>query len=187
MTNRCRCSRDWQCQSCLLRRSQQLWACWVLSSCHTTSSCTAHWSRAAKCVLVIVVTCFLAGTPALLHCVFFLLFWFVQHMPSCLQLAVDTPAAKRRAITYFGIESAVALFFTLVINVCVMSVFARGFFGQEIDIGLENAGEFLARRFGTRSCPFMCVSNSIAIYCRQALSWASSGLLDCLQPVKRAR
>ncbi len=64
------------------------------------------------------------------------------------QLAVDTPAAKKKAVKYFGIESAVALFFTLVINVCVMAVFAKGFYGQHIDIGLENAGEFLSSRFG---------------------------------------
>lgn len=77
----------------------------------------------------------------------------LQPFASPTQLAVNTPAAKRRAIAYFGVESAVALFFTLVINVCVMSVFARGFFGQEIDIGLENAGEFLARRFGAGCLP----------------------------------
>lgn len=59
-------------------------------------------------------------------------------------------ARKREALAYFGIESAAALLVALVINLCVLSVFARGFFGadQPAKIGLENAGEYLGDTFG---------------------------------------
>ena len=59
-------------------------------------------------------------------------------------------ARKREALAYFGIESAAALLVALAINLCVLSVFARGFFGadQPAKIGLENAGEYLGETFG---------------------------------------
>lgn len=50
---------------------------------------------------------------------------------------------------YFYIESALALAVSLVINIFVLSVFAKGFYGKEEgDIGLENAGQFLGKAFG---------------------------------------
>lgn len=51
---------------------------------------------------------------------------------------------------YYNIESALALVVTLFINVCVISVFARGFFGKETEeaIGLANAGAYLGETFG---------------------------------------
>lgn len=59
-------------------------------------------------------------------------------------------ARKREALAYFGIESAAALVVALVINLCVLSVFARGFYGRDppAKIGLENAGEYLGDTFG---------------------------------------
>jgi Mn2+/Fe2+ NRAMP family transporter len=55
----------------------------------------------------------------------------------------------KEAVAYFNIESAIALAVSLLINLFVLSVFAKGFYGREEgDIGLENAGQFLGRTFG---------------------------------------
>lgn len=65
------------------------------------------------------------------------------------RLDTGSIAAKREAVRYFAIESAAALAATLFINVAVMAVFAVGFFGRQgVEIGLENAGQFLSERFG---------------------------------------
>jgi len=57
---------------------------------------------------------------------------------------------KKEGMLFFGIESAAALIVSLFINVCVVSVFAKGFYGKGIEnIGLENAGNFLGETFGT--------------------------------------
>lgn len=59
-------------------------------------------------------------------------------------------ARKKEAIAYFSIESALALLISLFINLCVVSVFAKGFYGKEAgDIGLKNAGDYLGDRFGS--------------------------------------
>ncbi|KAL3160417.1 hypothetical protein ABBQ32_010741 [Trebouxia sp. C0010 RCD-2024] len=59
-------------------------------------------------------------------------------------------ARKKEAIAYFSIESALALLISLFINLCVVSVFAKGFYGKEAgDIGLKNAGDYLGERFGS--------------------------------------
>jgi natural resistance-associated macrophage protein len=56
---------------------------------------------------------------------------------------------KKEGMLFFGIESAAALVVSLFINVCVVSVFAKGFYGKGIEnIGLENAGKFLGETFG---------------------------------------
>ena len=56
---------------------------------------------------------------------------------------------KKEAMLFFGIESAAALVVSLFINICVVAVFAKGFFGKGLsDIGLENAGKYLGERFG---------------------------------------
>lgn len=63
---------------------------------------------------------------------------------------------KQEAMRYFSIESAGALIVSLFINVFIMAVFAKGFFGKDIpDIGLANAGHYLGKSFGTpvvRAC-----------------------------------
>jgi natural resistance-associated macrophage protein len=47
------------------------------------------------------------------------------------------------------VESAFALLCALLINIFVVAVFARGFYGEEeLDIGLENAGVYLGETFG---------------------------------------
>lgn len=58
-------------------------------------------------------------------------------------------ARKKEALAYYRIESGIALFCALFINICVVAVFARGFYGvQDIKIGLENAGAYLGDTFG---------------------------------------
>jgi natural resistance-associated macrophage protein len=58
-------------------------------------------------------------------------------------------ARKLEAIAYYRVESAIALLCALLINIFVVAVFARGFYGQEgLDIGLENAGAYLGDTFG---------------------------------------
>ena len=67
----------------------------------------------------------------------------------CRKINTAQPARKKEAVAYFSIESAIALVISLFINICVVAVFARGFFGKGIeDIGLQNAGEYLGTAFG---------------------------------------
>ncbi|THU49365.1 hypothetical protein C4D60_Mb06t08810 [Musa balbisiana] len=56
----------------------------------------------------------------------------------------------REAMKYYSIESTVALAVSFFINVCVTTIFAKGFYGTEAasSIGLENAGHFLQERYG---------------------------------------
>ncbi|GFH18986.1 uncharacterized protein HaLaN_15871 [Haematococcus lacustris] len=59
---------------------------------------------------------------------------------------------KMNALTYFGIESGVALVAATFINIFVVGVFAAGFFkpdGPPPDIGLQNAGVFLGATYGS--------------------------------------
>jgi len=57
---------------------------------------------------------------------------------------------KKEAITLFNIESSIAIFTSLIINMFVVAVFAKGFYGKEgaDDIGLQNAGHYLGQEFG---------------------------------------
>jgi len=59
-------------------------------------------------------------------------------------------ARKQEALAFYRIESGIALFLALLINICVVAVFARGFYGAEepVEIGLENAGAYLGDTFG---------------------------------------
>jgi Mn2+/Fe2+ NRAMP family transporter len=53
--------------------------------------------------------------------------------------------ATREAILYNAIESGASLSITIVINIFVMSVFAAGFHGAGVDVGLSTAGECVPR------------------------------------------
>uniref|UniRef100_A0A7I4DLT1 Uncharacterized protein n=1 Tax=Physcomitrium patens TaxID=3218 RepID=A0A7I4DLT1_PHYPA len=65
---------------------------------------------------------------------------------------IDTSKKSRvrEALRYYNIESAVALFISFLINLCIMAIFAKAFYGKEEAgiIGLANAGEYLQRRYG---------------------------------------
>ena len=67
----------------------------------------------------------------------------------CRRISETRVSRKREAMAYFSIESALALVLSLLINIWVISVFARGFHGSDnVAIGLENAGHYLGQRFG---------------------------------------
>ncbi|CAI7904315.1 unnamed protein product [Closterium sp. NIES-54] len=61
--------------------------------------------------------------------------------------AIDrhSPPRVAEALLYFTLESALALLLSFLVNLCVVSVFARLFYGQPgaVDIGLDNAAEYL--------------------------------------------
>ena len=78
-------------------------------------------------------------------------------MLSCRDINRTKIARKKEAIAYFSIESAAALLISLFINLCVVSVFAKGFFGKGAeDIGLKNAGTYLGDRFGQHMVRITC-------------------------------
>ncbi|KAG2445110.1 hypothetical protein HYH02_008977 [Chlamydomonas schloesseri] len=65
------------------------------------------------------------------------------------KLGSDRPAAKREAMLYFGIESALSLVVAVVINLFITAVFAAGFYGADLpDIGLQSAGRYLGDTYG---------------------------------------
>lgn len=65
----------------------------------------------------------------------------------------------REAMSYYSIESTVALLISFFINVCVTTVFAKGFYGTEVasSIGLENAGQFLQEKYGGKLFPILYI------------------------------
>lgn len=61
----------------------------------------------------------------------------------------SSAASIREAMFYFGVEVAFTLMITVVINLCIISVFASAFSGSAFeDIGLMNAGRYLGNTFG---------------------------------------
>lgn len=65
----------------------------------------------------------------------------------------------REALRYYNIESAVALFISFLINLCIMAIFAKAFYGKEEAgiIGLANAGEYLQKRYGGGLFPILYI------------------------------
>ncbi|CAM6015402.1 unnamed protein product [Sphagnum balticum] len=65
----------------------------------------------------------------------------------------------REAQRYYNIESAVALFISFLINLCIMAIFAKAFFGKESaeNIGLANAGEYLQQKYGGGLLPILYI------------------------------
>ncbi|KAH9292956.1 hypothetical protein KI387_023700, partial [Taxus chinensis] len=74
---------------------------------------------------------------------------------------VDTSSRGRvqEALNYFSIESSVALLVSFMINLCLTTVFAKGFYGTESsgDIGLVNAGTYLQQRYGGGYFPILYI------------------------------
>jgi natural resistance-associated macrophage protein 2 len=65
----------------------------------------------------------------------------------------------REAMKYYSIESTLALIISLFINICVTTVFAKGFYGSQeaATIGLENAGQFLQEKYGRKLFPVLYI------------------------------
>ncbi|KAI3802434.1 hypothetical protein L1987_30566 [Smallanthus sonchifolius] len=65
----------------------------------------------------------------------------------------------QEAINYYTIESSVALFVSFMINLCVTTVFAKGFYNtkQANSIGLVNAGQYLEKKYGGGFMPVLYI------------------------------
>ncbi|KAJ3691806.1 hypothetical protein LUZ61_020970 [Rhynchospora tenuis] len=75
------------------------------------------------------------------------------------KIDISKKGRVREAMNYYTIESSIALFVSFIINVCVTTVFAKGFYGsKEADsIGLENAGQLLQTKYGGRLFPILYI------------------------------
>lgn len=72
------------------------------------------------------------------------------------------PTKKGRvqeALNYYTIECSVAVFVMFVINLCVTTVFAKGFYNtkEANSLGLLNAGKFLQERYGGGIFPILYI------------------------------
>ncbi|KAK1403116.1 Natural resistance associated macrophage protein3 [Heracleum sosnowskyi] len=72
------------------------------------------------------------------------------------------PTKKGRvqeALNYYTIECSVAVFVMFVINLCVTTVFAKGFYNtkEANSLGLLNAGKFLQERYGGGVFPILYI------------------------------
>ncbi|EFJ06804.1 hypothetical protein SELMODRAFT_430353 [Selaginella moellendorffii] len=71
--------------------------------------------------------------------------------------AIDTSnkVHVRDALRYYSIESTIAIVISFLINVFIMSVFAKSFYGKPgaQHIGLANAGEYLQHAYGGSNFP----------------------------------
>ncbi|PIN01563.1 Mn2+ and Fe2+ transporters of the NRAMP family [Handroanthus impetiginosus] len=65
----------------------------------------------------------------------------------------------QEALNYYTIESFIAVFVSLIINLFVTTVFAKGFYGtsEAINIGLVNAGDYLQQRYGGGLLPILYI------------------------------
>lgn len=72
---------------------------------------------------------------------------------------ISKKSRVREALRYYNIESSVALFISFLINLCIMAIFAKAFFGKEEAgiIGLANAGEYLQQRYGVGLFPILYI------------------------------
>ncbi|KAA8531617.1 hypothetical protein F0562_006326 [Nyssa sinensis] len=65
----------------------------------------------------------------------------------------------REALNYYSIESTVALIISFIINLFVMTVFAKAFYGTDVanSIGLLNAGSYLQEKYGGGLFPILYI------------------------------
>lgn len=65
----------------------------------------------------------------------------------------------QEALNYYSIESTLALVVSFIINLFVMTVFAKGFYGTEManGIGLANAGQYLQDKYGGGFFPILYI------------------------------
>ncbi|KAG6422069.1 hypothetical protein SASPL_118632 [Salvia splendens] len=71
----------------------------------------------------------------------------------------DKKDQVQEALIYYSIESSAALFVSFLINLCVTTVFAKGFSGskQAEYIGLVNAGQYLEEKYGGGLFPILYI------------------------------
>ncbi|CAE7533887.1 NRAMP3 [Symbiodinium natans] len=110
------------------------------------------------------------------------------------QSRVVQSGGEAEAIGLFTIESAAAIFTSLMINTFVVAVFAKGFFNKPgIDgIGLANAGQYLGEAFGQPmkivwALGLCAAGQSSTMTGAYAGQWVMQGYLDLkVAPWKRA-
>ncbi|KAH6836128.1 NRAMP metal ion transporter 2 [Perilla frutescens var. hirtella] len=75
------------------------------------------------------------------------------------QIDPNKKGQVQEALNYYSIESSAALFVSFIINLCVTTVFAKGFYGskQAKTIGLVNAGQYLEEKYGGGLFPILYV------------------------------
>lgn len=75
------------------------------------------------------------------------------------KIETDKKGQVQEALRYYTIESSIALFVSLIINLFVMTVFAKEFYGTKEagSIGLVNAGQALYDKFGGGSFPILYI------------------------------
>ncbi|KAH6788576.1 NRAMP metal ion transporter 2 [Perilla frutescens var. frutescens] len=75
------------------------------------------------------------------------------------QIDPNKKGQVQEALNYYSIESSAALFVSFIINLCVTTVFAKGFYGskQANTIGLVNAGQYLEEKYGGGLFPILYV------------------------------
>lgn len=66
------------------------------------------------------------------------------------QSRVIEEGGEKEAVSFYTVESSVAIITSLLINMFVVAVFAKGFFGSPAadELGLRNAGQYLGEAFG---------------------------------------
>ncbi|KNA15502.1 hypothetical protein SOVF_097590 [Spinacia oleracea] len=96
-------------------------------------------------------------------------YMFVDAKPSGKELLVALVQSRKvdkkkigqvqEAINYYSIESSVALVVSFMINLFVMTVFAKGFYGtnKANSVGLENAGRYLEEKYGGGLLPILYI------------------------------
>ncbi|KAL4854728.1 Metal transporter nramp1 [Chlorella vulgaris] len=68
-----------------------------------------------------------------------------------------TPGSLRGVLRYLRLETVMVLLLAFLINMCVICVFAQGFYGTDQEIGLLAAGDLLADKFGQEFKVFWAV------------------------------
>jgi len=104
------------------------------------------------------------------------------------------PNAASEAVTFFTIESTVAIATSLLINMACVAVFAKGFYGSEVaqKIGLRNAGDYLGTAFAPAlrtiwALGLVASGQSSTMTGTYAGQWVMQGYLDLkVKPWKRA-
>lgn len=110
------------------------------------------------------------------------------------QSRVIDDGAEKEAIFLFTIESSIAIFVTLLINMFVIAVFAKGFFNTPAaaELGLLNAGDYLGDTFGNSlkmiwALGLIAAGQSSTMTGAYAGQWVMQGYLNLqVAPWKRA-
>jgi natural resistance-associated macrophage protein len=100
---------------------------------------------------------------------------------------------KQRHIFYYNLETILAFSTALSINTAIISIFAYGFYGKQVELGLENAGHYLGNEFG-RVMKVIWGLGLLAAGCTATMSGALAGQfimtgflgLTSISPLKRA-